>query len=217
MTVHITEPFLQPRKLEISVLSEAVTEPFVLKVQYLQLWLLTVTSTVHTTLLRLKSFSAGRLFHLAQFSHNIKLSPWTTVLPETSGTPEVLFVLLCGSPLVAYASCEAEGTCVVMVHYLCEWIWEKVKGVLWVYILGQWQRDKYEGEGAWQLFLLCSLVLFVVGVITCSSGQRVSPLCLIWKTATVPPTAGTGHLSSDTVLGIGADKRHRPEKKTCLL
>lgn len=87
MTVHITEPFLQPRKLEISVLSEAVTEPFVLKVQYLQLWLLTVTSTVHTTLLCLKSFSAGRLFHLAQFSHNIKLSPWTTVLPETSGTP----------------------------------------------------------------------------------------------------------------------------------
>lgn len=42
---------------------------------------------------------------------------------------------------------------------------------------------------------------FVVGVITCSPGQEVSPLCLIWKTATAPPTAGAG-LCSNTGLGI---------------
>lgn len=53
---------------------------------------------------------------------------------------------------------------------------------------------------AWQVLLLCSLLLFLFfGVITCSPGQKMS-LCLIWKTATAPPTAG--RCLSNTVLRI---------------
>lgn len=58
-----------------------------------------------------------------------------------------------------------------------------------------------EKTNLWQP-LFCPLVISVVGVITCGPGQRVSSLCLIWKTATAPPTAGRGRLCSNMVHGI---------------
>lgn len=65
-------------------------------------------------------------------------------------------------------------------------------------------------QQVWQLLLLCSHVLFVVvGVITHSPGQKMSPLCLIWKAATAPPTAGAGRLFSNMVLGIMESSRSK--------
>ncbi len=67
--------------------------------------------------------------------------------------------------------------------------------------------------GAWQPLLLCSFELFVVGVITCGPGQKVSPLCLMWKTATAPPTAGRERLCFSMVLGIREQIKERTGPK----
>lgn len=91
---------------------------------------------------------------------------------------------------------------------------------------GKTERGRYEereslpfffNQQSWQLLLLCSLVLFVVvGVITRSPGQKMSPLCLIWKAATAPPTAGAGRLFSNMELGIMESSRSKSIHKWLL-
>lgn len=61
-----------------------------------------------------------------------------------------------------------------------------------------------EISGSWAH--LC-FFFFTVGVITRGSGRRVSSLCLIWKTAAAPPTAGRGFLCSNSQEGIWGQKK----------
>lgn len=120
------------------------------------------------------------------------------------GLPTALLLLLlllslCGNQLVV-SVCEPTQSCETEV-VVCIWEERKKKDMEWKRVHGE---DK-----SWVCLLfpgsplpLRSLVLLVMGVITCGPGQKVSPLCLIWKTATAPPTAGTVHLRSDTLPGI---------------
>ena len=129
-------------------------------------------------------------------------------------------------------SWKGKGVCVAMFHHLCVWgceglksRWsvEKTKQTLKLSGTdGATERDRNEMRerefclfsfppmSVWQPPLLCSLGLYVVGVITRGPGQRLSPLCLIWKTATAPPTAGAGQLCSNIVLGITHKIKEQP-------